>query len=121
MIENIVNLTNAVIKTATERFSVVLAKSDKYIYFRVVNSDNIRAYIGIMYLKVAFRVNSLTRSTIESHESARDVISITMSEKRFEFISRFIIFDKKNSREERWKSGKFACLRELLEQVNENV
>ena len=74
-----------------------------------------------MYLKVAFRVNSLTRSTIESHESARDVISITMSEKRFEFISRFIIFDKKNSREERWKSGKFACLRELLEQINENV
>lgn len=64
MVENIVNLTNAVIKTAIERFSVVLAKSDKYIYFRVVNSDNIRAYIEIMYLKVAFRVNSLTRSTI---------------------------------------------------------
>lgn len=64
MAENIVNLTNAVIKTAIERFSVVLAKSDQYIYFRVVNSDNIRAYIEIMYLKVAFRVNSLTRSTI---------------------------------------------------------
>ena len=115
MVENIVNFTNAVIETATERFSAVLAKSDKYAYIREVDSDDIRAYIGIMYLRAAFRVNLLNRSTIWNHESAHDIFSATMLEKCFEFISRFITFDDKASRPERWKSDKFACLRELFE------
>ena len=57
MVENIVNFTNAVIERAIERFSAVLAKSGKYTYIREVDSDDIRAYIGIMYLRAAFRVN----------------------------------------------------------------
>ena len=73
-----------------------------------------------MYLRAAFRVNLLNRSTIWNHESAHDIFSATMSEKCFEFIGRFITFDGKTSRPERWKSDKFACLRELFEQMNEN-
>ena len=120
MIENIVKFTNAVIETAIERYSAVLAKSDEYTYFRVVDSDNIRAYIGVMYLRAAFRVNLSNRSTIWNHESAHDIFSATMSEKRFELISRFITFADKTSTAERWKSDKFACLRELFDQMNKN-
>ena len=53
-VENIVKFTNAVIETAIERFSAARAKSDKYTYFRVIDSDDIRAYIGIMYLRASF-------------------------------------------------------------------
>ena len=71
-------------------------------------------------MKATFRVNLLNRSTTWYHESAHDIFSATMSEKRLEFISRFVAFDDKTSRAERWKSNKFACLRELLWQMNAN-
>ena len=87
MVENFTKFTNAVIETAIGRFSAVLAKSNKYTYLRVVDSDGIRAYIGIMYLRAAFRVNLFNRSSIWNHESAHDIFSATMSEKRFEFIT----------------------------------
>ena len=38
---------------------------------------------------------------------------------RFQFIQRFITFDDKATRGDRWKSDKFACLRELFEMMNE--
>ena len=63
--------------------------------------DNIRAYIGLMYFRAAFRVNLLNRSAIWNHESAHDIFSATVSEKRFESICRFITFDDKTSRVER--------------------
>ena len=46
-------------------------------------------------------------STIWHHESSNDL-----------FISRFITFDGKASRAERWKTDKFACMRELFELMN---
>ena len=61
MVENILKFTNAV------RFSVVLAKSGKYTYFWVADSDDIRAYIEIMYLRAASRVNLFNRSIIWNH------------------------------------------------------
>ena len=42
-----------------------------------------------------------------------------MPEKRFKFISYFITFDHKRTRADRWKTSKFACIRELFEAINE--
>ena len=42
-----------------------------------------------------------------------------MSLKRFQFLTRFIEFDDKASREERWQFDKFACIRDFFETVNE--
>ena len=39
--------------------------------------------------------------------------------KRFHFLTRFIEFDDKASREERWQFDKFACIRDFFETVNE--
>ena len=85
-----------VAKRTVERFSVILAKSDKYTYFQVFDRDNIRAYIEIIYMRAAFRVDLLNRSTIWNHEREQDIFTTTTSEKGFEFISRFITFDDKN-------------------------
>ena len=37
---------------------------------------------------------------------------------RFQFIHKFIMFDNKPTCNDRWKSGKYACLHELLEMMN---
>lgn len=120
MINNIVLYTNAVIEPVIERFSDVFENSDKYPHFRVVDYIDIRAYLGTLYLRAAFRVNLLSTSTIWNHESSHDLFSATMSENRLKFISRFITFDDKSSRAERWKNDKFACMRELFELMNQH-
>lgn len=53
MAKNILKFTNVVTEAAIERFSTVIAKSDKYTYFRVVDSDNIRSYIRIVNWRAA--------------------------------------------------------------------
>ena len=53
MAGNILKFTNVVTETAIERFSAVIAKSDKYTYIRVADSDNIRSYIRIVNWRAA--------------------------------------------------------------------
>ena len=47
------------------------------------------------------------------------VLMITMSLNRFNFICCLITFDDKETRNNRWKSDKFAYMKELFEDVNE--
>ena len=72
-----------------------------------------------MYLRAAFRLNILDREVIWNHESAQDVIGATMLLHRFKFICCLIIFDHKETRNDRWKTDKFACMRKLFEDMNE--
>ena len=119
MIEKIVTHTNDVIETAMERFADLLEESDKYPHFRKVDKMDISAFIGLLYLRAAFRLNLQETLEIWNHESAHDIFAATMSYNRFQFIRRFITFDDKSTRGDRWKSDKFACLRELFEMMNE--
>ena len=48
MIDNIVKYTNQNIKPAIERFANVFDKSHKYTHFRLVDSNDILAYIGLL-------------------------------------------------------------------------
>ena len=43
-----------------------------------------------------------------------------MSLNRFSFITHFLQFDDRSTREERKKYDKFRCFRDFLEKVNEN-
>ena len=118
MINSITRCTNEAIQPVLEKFSDVLDTSSKYTHFALVDYIDIQAYLGILYLRAAFRVNQMNSSTIWHQESSNDLFSATMSNSRFNFISRFITFDDKSSRAERWKTDKFACMRELFEMMN---
>ena len=120
MVKNIVTYTNSVLQPITERFSDLLLNSNKYSFFRTVDYIDVRAYIGILYLRAALRVNLLRVDAIWDHESANDVFGAAMSQNRFHFINRFITFDDKATRPERWRKDKFACMRELFEMMNKN-
>ena len=108
IINRIVLYTNAVIKPVTERFSDFFENSDKYSHWRIFVYIDIRACLGTLYLRVAFKVNRLRSSTIWNHGSLYNIFAATMSENRLKSVNRFIIFGDKSFRPERWKNEKFS-------------
>ena len=52
------------------------------------------------------------------HEGAHDIFPTVISWNRFHFTCKFITFDDKPTRNDRWKNHKYACMRELFEKMN---
>ena len=118
MIDKLVIYTNASIQPLLEKFEDVLDDSDKYPHFKLVDQIDMKAFIGILYLRAAFRLNLLEREIIWNHESAHDIFGATMPVNRFKFICRFCTFDDKTTQQDRWKNDKFACMQEIFEAMN---
>ena len=59
------------------------------------------AFNGIFYIRTALKVNIHNSNQIWYHESSNDLFAATMSLKRFHFLTGFIEFDDKASREKR--------------------
>ena len=111
-------LTNDVIRPVVERFFDVPEASNKYHHFRLVDHMNLQAFLAILYLRAALRVSLRSINTIWHHESSNNLFSAPISNSCFNFISRFIPFDNKASRTERWKTDRFTCMRELFQLIN---
>ena len=101
------------------KFSDPLDGYTKYSHVKLAGRVDAEAFIGILYLRAAFRLNILDREVIWYHESAHDIIGATMSLHRFKFICCLITFDDNETRNNRWKTDKFTCMRELFEGMNE--
>ena len=95
MIINFAKYTNQNIKAAIERLPNVFDESDKYTLFRLVDSNDILAYIGLLYLHGALNVDLQNTRDLRLYESPNDLLAATMSWNRFYFISKFITFDNK--------------------------
>ena len=117
--DNNVQYTNKNMHPVIDKFSDPLDSSTKYSHVKLVDRVDIEAFIGILYLRAAFRLNIFDREIIWNHESAYNIIGATMSLHRFKFICRLITFDDKEKRNDRWKTDKFASMRELFEDMNE--
>ena len=118
MIDKLVIYTNASIQPLLENFEDLLEDSDKYHHFKLVDRIDMKAFIGILYLRAAFRLNLLDREIIRNHESTHDIFGAIMSVNRFKFICHFCTFDDKTLHQDRWKNDKFACMREIFEAMN---
>ena len=73
-----------------DKFSDPVEGSAKYSHVKLADRVHIEAFIGILYLRAAFRWNILDREIIWNHESGHDIIGPTMSLNRFKFICRLI-------------------------------
>ena len=62
----------------------------------------------------------LSTKTILYHESSNDLFAATMSMNRFSFLSTFLKFDDKISRDERRKYEEVNKKSEIFEEVNKN-
>ena len=117
--DNIMQYTNKNIQPVTDKFSDPLDDSTKYSHFKLVDKVHIEVFIGILYLRAVFRLNILDRELIWNRESTHDIIGATMSLHRFQFICRLITFDDKQTQKNRWKTDKFAFMREIFEDMND--
>ena len=117
MINEIVTKTNNCISDFRKRFHHVLADNDKYSYCAITNLIEIKAFFWLLHIHAALKVNMLSRKTIWYHDSSNDLFAAV---NRFSFLSTFLTFNDKISRDERWKYDKFVCICEFFEKVNKN-
>ena len=113
----VVRYTNDCIQPVLERFAPAL-ENGKSPYFCLVDHIDIKAFFGILYLRSAFHLNMRNTRDLWFHESAHGIFVIAMSWNRFHFIWKFITFDGKPVRNDRWQNNKYACMRELFEKMN---
>ena len=118
MIDKLVIYTNASIQPLLEKFEDLPEDSDKNPHFKLIDWIDMKAFIGILYLPAAFRLNLLDREIIWNHQSAHDIFGATMSVNWFKFICRFCTFDDKTTHQDRWKNDKFACMQDIFEAMN---
>ena len=73
MIHKLAIYTNAAIQPLLEKFEDLLQDSHKYLHFKLVDWINMKAFIEILYLRAAFRLNLLDQEIIWKHELAHDI------------------------------------------------
>ena len=119
MLRKVVTYTNNSTEPAMERFSGLLRESDECPHFWKVDKIDISSFIGLLYLREAFRLHLRETLEIWNHESSHGIFSATMSYNPYQFIRKFITFDDKSTHNDRWRMDKFACLQELFKLMNE--
>ena len=117
IVDMIVRFTNDCTHPVLERFAPVL-QNGKSSYFLLVGHIEIKGFFGILHLRSAFHLNMCNTRDLWFHESAHDIFVVALSWNRFHFIWKFITFDDKPTRNDRWKNDKYACMRELFEIMN---
>ena len=121
MLNTIAENTNTVIETFLSGKQDMIDESDKYSFYKKVDLIDIKAFLGLLYLRACLKLNMFDRETMWHHEMANDFFEATMSLNRLVFISRFTTFDEKSTRAERWRYYKFACMPSFFESFNKNI
>ena len=101
MLTSIVEYTNSNNPDFRRKFENVIVTSNKYTHCDITDLTEMKAFIRIFYIRTALTVNIYNSNQIWYHESSNDLFAATMSLKRFHFLTRFIEFDDKASREGR--------------------
>ena len=101
MLTSIVEYTNSNNPDFRRKFENVIVTSNKYTHCDITDLTEMKAFIRIFYIRAALTVNIYNSNQIWYHESSNYLFAATMSLKRFHFLTRFIEFDDKASREGR--------------------
>lgn len=95
------------------RFRPDTAVGDKEAYQRPVGMNELKAFIGILYLLGACKNGHVSAKEFWGNEFGIPLCKASMSYHRFQFISCKIRFDDKNTRRERRVSDNLAPVREI--------
>ena len=74
----------------------------------------------MLYLRAALQLNIFRTREIFFAESSHKIFAATMSCNRFAFLTRFLEFDNKETRRQRWREDKFAAICEFFKKMNKN-
>ena len=113
MMRNIAHMNRRIQETTNQ-----LDKMDQWpyrAYVKEIDEVDFRAFIGLVYLRGLYGLNTYDIRTLFSDEHGMPVFSATMSGVRFEFILKHLCFDDHTTTEDRWKNDRYAALREFFE------
>ena len=82
------------------RFHDVLKESSKYTYVKETDLIELKALIGLLYLRAALQLNIFKTREIFFHESSHKIFAATMSYNRFAFLIHFLELDDKETRQQ---------------------
>ena len=108
--QDVINNTNKSIWNFVTCFHDVLKESSKYTYVKETDLIELKALIGLLYLRAALQLNIFKTREIFFHESSHEIFAATMSYNRFAFLIHFLEFDDKETRWQRWREDKFATI-----------
>ena len=117
----VVENTSTFIETFLGGKQDIINDSDKYSFYKKVDLTDIKAFLGLLYLRACLKLNMFDRETTWHHETANDYFEATMPFHRFAFISRSTTFDEKSTQAGPWRYDKFACMRSFFESFNKNI
>ena len=120
MMQDVVNNTNKNIQNFMTRFHNVLKESSKYTYVKETDLIELKALIGLVYLRAALQLNIFKTREIFFHESSQEIFTATMSCNRFAFLIHFLEFDNKETWRQQWREDKFASIREFFMKMNKS-
>ena len=115
----VVNWANTKITEFHTKFKDYLESTDKKTQYKLTSLVEVKAFIGLMYVRAALKLNGQNEKDDGYYESVNDIFPATMSRYRYSFLSKILQFDDPASRSERWKTDKFAAFRDFFESVNE--
>ena len=79
----------------------------------------IRAFFRLLIYKELYKLNIFRIARIFSERYGLPIFGATMSPNILFFILSNLLFDDEETRADRWKQGRFAAAKELLELFNE--
>ncbi|XP_018020533.1 uncharacterized protein LOC108676889 isoform X2 [Hyalella azteca] len=116
MVTAIVDATNIKIKP---KIIETVNKKELY-YIRYTDSEEIKAFIGLCYMRGALGITHLNAQLLFSEVVGPPIFVTTMSANRFGFLLDNICFDDINTRADRLPFDKFAAMRDVFEMFNRN-
>ena len=114
MMQGVANNTIKNIQNFMTYFHDVLKESSKYTYVKETDLIEMKALIGLLYLRAALQLNIFKTREIFFHESSHEIFAATMSYNRFAFLIRFLEFNDKETQQQQWREDRFATIREFF-------
>ena len=113
------NITNYINGMSAELRAKVVG-GNKYTWIKLTDTTEIKAYIGLCYLRGIFQQNNWSYRRIFSDMIGHPVFLSTMCANRFSFLNSHYSLDDPETRSDRWKQDRFAAAREVFEEFNNN-
>ena len=122
ILAEVVDLTNANIERVQLHLNPAQLQywTKKKAYRKPLTIIELKAFFGLFYVRGLLKLNYSDKSMLWEDKIGHPIFAATMSEKRFSFICRFLIFDDPLTRRQRWKTDRFAAIRKIFEDWNNN-
>lgn len=118
MIKTIVDLTNVRIEVSLSRIDQEKFESSKYPHFKVTNSVELKAFLGLMYYRGLYGMHTYRLDYVFGNAIGPPMFGATMSRMRFQFLLAHLSFDDITTRPERWQCDRFTAIRDFFEECN---